>query len=640
MLLFIIFPIAGFACFFLFLGNRFSYENSRLLILRAAGLAAGYVVISLEVLSLFHAITRLGLVITWSILLVVFAAWAVQRRRRGAPLNLPALRLPKDWAGWSMLVILSVVVGVTALVAWLTPPQTWDSLTYHMSRVAHWAQNRSLDHYRTGIPRQISMSPGAEMITLDGYVLTGSDRLAAFTQWSAMLGSLIGVSLIAKLLGAKPTGQWAAAVFTATFPIGISEASSTITDYTAAFWLVCVAVESLEFFRTRKKIALFHLGLAAGLSILTKPIVVPYLVPFAILDVVLIFKRLGMRGGLQWGAAAILTVGLINAGYLSRNIRTFGALSNPTDFRIQSNELITPQGIISNVIKNAALHAGLPDIPGTKFIRRYDSWLARMIKNVHVRLGVDMYDPRTTGDGVLRVASPSTQEDLASNPLHAYLILLSFLLVFPLWKKVGGLAVLYAVFIALAFILYCAIFKWHIFTVRYHVPFFVLFAPVIGVLLGSLNGRIWGVAVSAGLLIAAFPWLFQIDSRPLIPLAGHSTTGSILTTPRDVLYFANTVGNYDVFNRIVGDINANHCSQVGLMLRGDDPEYLFWALLGAPREDLRIEWIVSGAISNRLPELDFKPCAIVCKKCTDASIGNLHLAYEVNDLQLYLSTVK
>ncbi len=45
---------------------------------------------------------------------------------------------------------------------------------------------------------------------------------------------------------------------------------------------------------------------------------------------------------------------------------------------------------------------------------------------------------------------------------------------------------------------------------------------------------------------------------------------------------------------VVKKIRGAACNQVGLMLNGDDPEYLWWVQLGAPNPGLRIEWIVSG----------------------------------------------
>jgi hypothetical protein len=51
-----------------------------------------------------------------------------------------------------------------------------------------------------------------------------------------------------------------------------------------------------------------------------------------------------------------------------------------------------------------------------------------------------------------------------------------------------------------------------------------------------------------------------------------------------------------------------------MAISGAGAEYPYWLLLGAPRDDLRIEWIVAGTPSAQYsdPEL---PCAIICDTC-------------------------
>ena len=97
---------------------------------------------------------------------------------RPAPQGLPAgLGRGMPHARTLPLLIL-LLVGGTFCVALLSPVQTYDSLSYHLSRVAHWAQNRSVAVYVTGIERQNMMGPFAEYAVLHLYILQGGDRLA------------------------------------------------------------------------------------------------------------------------------------------------------------------------------------------------------------------------------------------------------------------------------------------------------------------------------------------------------------------------------------------------------------------------------------------------------------------------------
>ncbi|HSB90166.1 MAG TPA: hypothetical protein VLD63_09095, partial [Anaerolineales bacterium] len=236
-------PVLAFALGFLYLGNvRPDWAWDRCF-LRGAVLFGAYAVVGAELLGLVHALTLPALLVLWlSPILVLGTLLAV--RTRGGRLRWP--RIPSFSAPEVvMLILLGLFLLITGAVAYLAPPDTWDSLTYHMARVAHWAQSESLAHYATGIERQDLMPPGAELGMLHAYILAQGDRLANFPQWLAMLASLVGAAAVTRQLGAPRHAQLLAAVFVVTLPMGIAQASSTMTDYVVAIWVICVAYESL-----------------------------------------------------------------------------------------------------------------------------------------------------------------------------------------------------------------------------------------------------------------------------------------------------------------------------------------------------------------------------------------------------------
>jgi hypothetical protein len=624
-------PLLVYICILVFLQDRYPADPTRRILIHSATWFGCYLVFCLEVLSIFRWITVLGLVIAWMVPIVVFSLWLWRKKTSGEKVFLPHIEFPKSWWNRFLLLIICIVVIITGLIAWVTPPQTWDSLTYHLSRVAHWAENRSIWHYATGIDRQTSMPPGAEEAVLNFYVLTQSDRLSNFPQWFAMLGSLIGVSLIAFYLGTKSIGQWLAAGFAATIPMGIVESSSTINDYVATFWVVCVVVECLAYYKNGQNRSLIYISLAAGFAMLTKPTAVPFLIPFALWLAYLLVKRHGLLSAVKWAGVAILVIGLINAGYLTRNYITYGALSNPVDFDTHYNQLHTIQGLIVTLLKNIGVHAGLPYLPQVN-----NAWNLLILKTA-VKLGVDINDPRITAVGYFRVSPPTTGEDTVTNPFHAYLIFFLFILMFFLIKKHGWLLILYGLLVASTLILFSFIYKWNVFGTRYDLAFFVLFAPIAGIIFEGFDMYKIGYFVTALLLVGATPLLFSIDSRPVIVKPGRSLVqSSILTESRENLYFANAQGIQGSSQQLTGKIKSIGCNDIGIMLHGDDPEYLFWVMMNAPRLSLKIEWIVSGP-TTRYERPDFKPCAVICMGCDPQENirGNI-FAEQFGDLQLFL----
>src|SRR6185503_576531 len=106
------------------------------------------------------------------------------------------------WLRFGALDAAIVAIGLgTLAVALVAAPNTWDSMTYHLPRVAHWAANGSVAHYPTSIDRQLWQPPFGEYLVLLAYVALGGDRLANLPGWVAAVGAAIAASEIARLLG-------------------------------------------------------------------------------------------------------------------------------------------------------------------------------------------------------------------------------------------------------------------------------------------------------------------------------------------------------------------------------------------------------------------------------------------------------
>lgn len=177
------------------------------------------------------------------------------------------------------------------------------------------------------------------------YVLSGGDRYVNFVEWFAMLGSLVGVSLMAKRFGAKRNGQIISVVFAVTIPMGIVQASSTMTDYVVALWMVCVAV---EIFRLQDKgsiiIEAVVMSTAAGLAILTKPIAYAYLLPLALCAAFRLFRISNWKVLLGTSILAICLVGILNIGHFNRMIYTYGSVYPEDQTTRHSNQMMNLKG--------------------------------------------------------------------------------------------------------------------------------------------------------------------------------------------------------------------------------------------------------------------------------------------------------
>ena len=163
---------------------------------------------STELLSLLGGLTFGWLLASWVMVLAAAGVFLASLRERCGLRRvdrLPPLPTGLDlvMAGWVALVV--ALSGATALFA---VPITWDSMSYHLARIAHWGQNHTVAFYPTHIVRQLYQPPWAEYAMLHLYILAGGDRLANLVQWVAMAVSLVGVSVIARQLGAGPRASF------------------------------------------------------------------------------------------------------------------------------------------------------------------------------------------------------------------------------------------------------------------------------------------------------------------------------------------------------------------------------------------------------------------------------------------------
>jgi hypothetical protein len=151
-------------------------------------------------------------------------------------------------AGWTWLLLLPIGAAVFASAARYVP-NNWDSMTYHLARVAHWAQSGSVAPYPTHIDRQNLLPPGAEYLILVAQVVSGSDRLAAFVQLACWWMVILGASPLARLAGApRRVTRWAP-VIVAALPAAALQASTTQNDLVAAALTLAVLGATVPFLR-------------------------------------------------------------------------------------------------------------------------------------------------------------------------------------------------------------------------------------------------------------------------------------------------------------------------------------------------------------------------------------------------------
>jgi hypothetical protein len=583
--------------------------------LQSATLMGGYMVMFSELLSLFHALTTVWVAFFWALALVttLIFGW-----RKGW-LSEGFLALENGWnrPGWFDILagtILTVILVILFFIAIKSPVNNNDSLQYHMARVMHWAQDKSLAHYATNFVPQLVHPLWAELAILNYRLLSGGDQFASLIQWLSMVGAIIGATAIASLLGAKKIWQWVTIAFAISLPTGILESTSTQNDYVVAFWLVCL----LYFiFRNsqidNKVIDIAMIGLALGLGMLTKGTFFPYAAGAMFY---LIYSVISKNGIIK-SIAALLIIGffavLLNLGNWSRNVITFGTPLGPKTFVSKfTAQSFGPIQILSGVSRNLAQNFSTPE----------DTLNNQIVTGLKGALG--QFDPAMESFGI---EWGWNHEDLAGNPLHVLLIVASLFILILMKKRVRNpILWIYMVIILSMYPLFAAIVKYDLYGNRYQLPFFIAWAPLFGIAVGMIGKVKLSYLTTILLLLSAFPWVLFNRTRPLIamrnsndpytiPCLAGCTTGSILNESPEKTMFAvwGTLGN--AYVDAMNQVKQTGCKEIGLKLDSNDLEYAYWYLLGAPQNGMRLETIVTYPELERYLDISFKPCVIICTTC-------------------------
>lgn len=612
---------------------RESVPDARVVFLKAAVAWAAIALLIAEGLGAVHRLNRPAVALTW---LAVGGLLFVLRGRWGDPMTggrmLAGVVRPSSIAEPLVVAGMAVIVALLGLVAISAPPNTVDSLLYHMPRVVHWQQNASLEHYATAYQHQLFMPPWAEIAILHLRLLAGSDLLANTVQWFGLVGCLLGVGAVAAKLGVNGRGQLVAAGFALSLPMAILQATSTQTDLVVAFWLIVVAYLAVDL-STRQANAgdLLLLGATVGLGLATKFTFAVYALPFLLWMTGRALVREGWTAAARMVGIVIGLAVLMNLGAWGRNLATYGSPLGPAEAReLHAGALLKgsldPRRVVSVEAQMMARNLVAPTA-ATKAI------VARIL--AHAPAVFDSSYLETMGGALWN------HEDTAGNPLHLVAAAAIGLTLLPLARRHADRTVtIFAFASATGYLLLPLVVApaIRVYSPRYQLAFFVCLAPIAGWTLsrGVSARRARGVLLA--LLALAVPWVLLNNTRPLLGATPWVTrVGSVLTAAPEDILFAMYPGQQDELAAAARRIGEAACSRLGLQIDSHDPEYLIWRLLESPESGPRIEHIATYPALERYRDDSFVPCAVLCTRCLDEDdVEGLPLDRSFGRIRLYL----
>lgn len=561
---------------------------------RAAFIGAALVFAALllaltEGLSRTVGLSATSVAVSWLALMAVLALIVWRWRPGGHP---PAA-FQLERSEWGMLALLGVFLGLLTVIALAAPPNTWDSLTYHMSRVAHWIQNGSVDFYPTAVTRQLYQHPLAEYGILQLQLLAGGDQFANLVQLAAYALGLASVSLITRELGGTKRAQIVSAVLFATLPMAILQATSTSTDLVIALWVMVFVWFCLRAVRSGLTwpIAL-GAAMALGLALTAKGTAYVFVMPFALWLAVAAILRQSVRA-LAYGAVMVGVALVFPLAHLARNVADSGSPLG-SDGPLYANQIMGPDVLVSNLGRNLALELTPPE-PFDSLLG-VSAALNQGLGALHGWLGLDVSDQRTTWeDGIMR--PPLIHEAHMGATIFVLLGGLALVIYGVRWRRLATRTrTLYLLLMLMTFVLFSLALRYMPWHARLHLPILALAVSFVAIVLTGGLPRRACAALLMLVVVAALPPLLANDSRPLVGAR------SVLTIDRWTQLFVNGPQSQAGF---ISALDAlGDCEDVGLLFTPGSPEYPLWVGASMRGRTIRFMHLV-GANAG------LTPCAII-----------------------------
>ncbi len=570
-----------------------------------------------EGLSACYAVRFRFLFTAWGMLdLLLLCLLGLQWRRAGLTVRAVPRMCGRVWHRLKREPYLAVLWIIGAAALWLslvTVPYNWDSMTYHLPRIAYWAQNRSTAHYATNCIRQISSPVLAEFVNLNVYILCrGHDWFFNLLQAASYLTNTVLTGAIAAKLSCDGRFRFLAMLLYMTMPIAYAEALTTQVDNFAAVWLLFFVYRLLDYVDGEKamqfdRITVFRvstMGLCVAWGYLAKPSVCVGMVVFAfwLLGVCIRRKdKLSDLAGIFFCALPWVAVPL--APEVLRNFKTFGSYASPSAGAAQLVGTLHPAYLFVNMLKNISFN--MP----TAFVKNGETIFAQIAVKAAALLNVELNAESISENGGEYMLHEAGNYgcDTAVNPTVFWLFL--FCVLWTLlrtgknrWeKRERG----YFWAVVVSFLSFCTILRWEPFVSRYMISYLALMCPLIsaGIRRGTGGERGYPVRLC---LFGGVSLLCVLLAFSLFTHHHDSRRGSAST--RTYGYFAARWDELAVYAPLADEIRSRQYDKVGLrLLKADDFEYPFWEML----DGCRLEHVLVRNESAVYADEGFVPDCII-----------------------------
>lgn len=583
-----------------------------------------------ELLSLFCAVDKKCLTTFWTIYSAILIIMIF--KKKGSWSNPFHFWKIKRNELALVLIIIFIAIGV-GILAICTVPYNWDSMTYHLARIAHWKENASIAHYTTPEIRQLTSPPLAEIVNLHVYILyNATDNILNLLQYFSYIISAILVYGISRKLKISKICSLVGTLLFMSMPIAFGEAISTQVDEFATIWLLSFVYMVIDF--TDNKISfskeylgrLTLIGLVAGYSYLAKPSVLLAECVFTVW--VMLYqsiKRKNFISSIFAVGYSIFIAVTISLPEMIRNILTFGAISDPQAGARQLVGTFNPLYLIVNACKNIADNLVNVYFNNSSFL------LSKCVFKLASLLGVRINDPSISEDGneyIINTVRNYSHDSAANTVIIIMFFAIVLYIMFHLkYKKINfkDNKNVFFIFSGISFIGFSLLVRWEPYVSRYMLGYLAILCPAIAGQLNKIKNKSVGSYYS---FLSILILLCIIDLYGMFCYHGGIVLSQINSINHSDGYFVYKKGSISAYDSVTNSVEKSGFASIGLEVESNSYEYPIWAMLS--NDNIHIESFVEiDNITSKYDDKSFFPDCIITidhdKKDSINYHGNVYL---------------
>ncbi len=563
--------------------------------------------ITTQIYSAFHLIGKSVILVTWIFLILLLIALLLLDRKNRIDTH-KIINIIKSKELRKTKIFLGIICMGMLILSAKSITANWDSMTYHMPRVMHWIQNKSVAFYATNETRQITSPPLTEYIIMHVMLLTGNDKFVCMVQGVSYVLSGGLVYLTARKMKMEKQYAYLAFFLFLMMPPAIAEAVTTQNDLFTAFIMLLFFYYYLDFIYCRdltvskENLTLaVKLGALIAMGYLAKShVLIPMAVFIAYLGMLKILDKEKIKNIIAVCIAGLATAAAGVCPFCIQSYKVYGSLIPKAQTDGILPETSSIRLLIGNCYKNLAKYFSTPLVPGI------NDFLLKIGRGIEKIFRIDINDAAIArSEFELPDEIGVYHHDMAANPL--VLCLIGLVLIGLLFKMCSRPKPETGMFICtvVSLLVTSTASVYSPWKVRYFLP------------------------VSAVAIIFACFFMERIKREYkwkeffvgfIICLGALSGYGAFHYTKEAVQagYYGNEDGpysyfvNYKVrgsFNDIETYIETEEYQNIGLYIRSDTYEYPLWAYLDKTQ---RMEHVlVKDEHLQKLEDASFNPECII-----------------------------